>query len=243
MTENNYSYNSYNMVNGIQDVLNSLNSCETQTPPTIPTGRPTIPTGNAFNNNKIPPMPPTPPNPFEVTTGKNTLWGFNALSIPKNENGKSYYILCCIIDKSDSTVQDVQNAIINAQNAGQKKFGQNFIFSTPLKDGDQNPPKSAQSGAFNGKYYLYARNNQRPIIIDDKGELLQDNSTVHVHRFYSNCYGPVSIEFCPYCFDGKTGISCKLKHLLFLGCNSGANALTGVNAQNAAINVFSQYLH
>lgn len=231
--ENNYC------INGIEDILNNM-SYKTQATPTIPTGRPTIPTGNALNNNKIPPIPPTPQNPFEVTTGKNTLWGFNALSTPRTENGKSYYILCCIIDKSDPSVQELQNAITVAQNAGRKKFGQNLTFASPLKDGDTNPPQSAPAGLLNGKYYFYARSNERPTIIDTNKKLLQDSSTVYVARIYSDCSGPVLVEFFPYNFNNKAGISCKLKSLLLLKDNA---ALTSVNAQNAAINAFSQYLH
>ena len=150
--ENNYC------INGIEDILNNM-SYKTQATPTIPTGRPTIPTGNTCQN-LLSPMPQTQANPFEVTTGENTLWGFNALSIPRTENGKSYYILCCIIDKSDPSVQELQNAITVAQNAGRKKFGQNLTFASPLKNGDVNPPRNAPAGLFSGKYYLYARSNE-----------------------------------------------------------------------------------
>lgn len=123
------------------------------------------------------------------------------------EDGK--YQITLLIPKSDKkTVKKIQAAIAEATSDGigskwgGKKPGKLW---SPLQDGDEN--KAETNPEYAGMYYVCAKSNSRPGIVDkDLNEILDPDEV------YSGCYGRASITFYPYNNSG-TGIAAALNNV------------------------------
>ena len=172
-----------------------------------------------------------------VTTGTKTLW---RLDCRVSLDGRKSYVATVMLHKYDPSVNGVVNAINVAKNKGVQDFGSNWSCNfNPLHDGDKETPQNARPENYKGKYYLYARSNVQPIIVNSKGDLLQDNEKVYVNLSASLYEGSVAMRFFPY-NNQNSGVSCSLVVLM---AAKVASQLTGDRATAFAKNVFSEYLN
>jgi len=76
-----------------------------------------------------------------------------------------------------------------------------------LRDGDEERP---DDDVYAGTYFINAKCNNKPTIIDEKGVKLTTDD-----EFYSGCYGCVSFNIYPYA-KGSNGIAAGLNNILKL---------------------------
>lgn len=154
---------------------------------------------------------------IEVLTGKNTRWSYANVWEAKSINGsKPKYSVCLLIPKSDTaTVKKIKAAIQQAYEEGAsvlKGTGKYLIalddpsFSYPLKDGDA---KKNAGDEYKGCYYINAKSDNAPAIVDSNQKLIMDHSEV-----YSGVYGYASINFFAFNKTGNKGISVGLQGLM-----------------------------
>lgn len=122
--------------------------------------------------------------------------------------GAEKYSCSTIISKnSKENVNNTNAAIKEAEKAGIAKFGASFKsgnkFHHPLFDGDAEKPHDE---AYENCYYLNAKSDVQPIIVDKKVQLILDTTEV-----YSGCYANVTVSFFPFNNSGNKGIGCSLK--------------------------------
>ena len=204
---------------------------------------------NSFSQNSFANIPQgLPPQPQRgtglqgifhrgVNTSVNTLWYGNFSNTAKTNNGKSSYFVTIVLNKADPSIEKIKSAIDAASNDGVKKFGGSFNSpQSPLHDGDIECPQNANAMDYKGKFYIYARSDKLPVVIDEQNNLLQDNDKTHSPIPASFCEGPVHLEFYPYQYNGKNGISCAVKAIQLLR----ARHLVGDDAVNFAKKIFAQ---
>lgn len=120
------------------------------------------------------------------------------------------YQVCILIDKSDKeTLKAIKAAIEEAKQEGIKsKWGGKLPakkFFIALRDGDEEHPEDP---AFEGKYYLNAKSNSKPGIIDRYKQKIEDPE-----EFYSGCFGRASVTFFPFASAGNNGVGVFLNNL------------------------------
>lgn len=150
----------------------------------------------------------------KVITSKKVRWSYVNVWQPKaDENGGTpKYSISLIIDKSDKeTIDKVRAAIQAAYEEGEAKLKGNAgkapslkSIHNPLRDGDEKGDP-----AYQGCYFLNAKSNTRPGILDANGQPIMDQEEV-----YPGCYGRASITFFAYNHNGNKGIGVALNNLM-----------------------------
>lgn len=130
---------------------------------------------------------------------------------PKDGMGESKYMATILIPKSEKqTIKAIEEAIANATNKGKVSKWDGKVpkkLETPLRDGEdkENDP----DGVFADCYYLNAKCNTRPGVIDRNKAPIVDEED-----FYSGVWADVSVTFFPYKIGTKGGIGCGLNNLM-----------------------------
>lgn len=145
----------------------------------------------------------------KVVTGKVRFSYVNIFQ-KKSFNGEDgKYQITLLIPKSDKkTVSKIKAAINEATTEGisskwnGKKPGKLW---NPLQDGDED--KADTNPEYAGMYFVCAKSNSRPGIVDrDLNEILDPDDV------YSGCYGRASITFYPY-NNSSNGIAAALNNV------------------------------
>jgi hypothetical protein len=114
-----------------------------------------------------------------------------------------------LIKKTDKvTLDKIARAIEAAKADGKVSKWNNKLPAklwNPLRDGDAEHPEDE---AFAGCYFLNAKSNQKPAIVD-----INLNPILDKDELYSGCYGRVSINFFPYAVSGSSGIGVGLNNI------------------------------
>lgn len=122
---------------------------------------------------------------------------------------KKQFSVCLLIKKTDkATIEKISRAIEAAKIEGKTSKWNNKLpgkLWNPLRDGDVEHPEDE---AFIGHYFLNAKSNQKPGIVDINLNQILDKDEV-----YSGCYGRVSIVFFPYAVSGSAGIGVALNNV------------------------------
>lgn len=133
----------------------------------------------------------------------------------KDQNDKKKYSVCILFPKDEqkvggklTTYEKCQAAIKEALEEGKVRKFQGKIplnAKTPIHDGDKERPDDP---AFKGMYYINAKSDIKPEIVDKNNEMLISNS-----EMYSGVYGRASINF--YAFDKgvNKGVAAGLRNL------------------------------
>lgn len=142
-------------------------------------------------------------NGTKVTTGEVRLSYCN-LFVPTamTEGAPKKYSVSVIIDKNDKdTLQAIEKAIAAAK---EKKWGNKVPkkCSSPLHDGDID---REDDQAYEGCYYLNAKSNNKPGVVDNNVQPILDATEV-----YSGCYGRLTLSFYGYDNAGNIGVGCGL---------------------------------
>lgn len=126
-----------------------------------------------------------------------------------SDPSKEQYSLCVLIPKDDKkTLASIARAIETAKEIGKPKMWDNKIPAklwNPLRDGDEEHPEDE---AFEGHYFLNAKSNTKPGIVDRNLERILDPEEV-----YSGCYGRVSLTFFPFNSAGNRGVGVGLNNV------------------------------
>ena len=130
---------------------------------------------------------------------------------PKDGMGEPKYMVTILIPKSEkATIRAINEAIENCRRKGiTSKWGGSAPkkLALPLQDGDEK--EKDPDGAFADCYYINAKSDTRPGVIDRNRAPLIDEED-----FYSGVWSDVSVTFFPYMVSGKCGIGCALNNLL-----------------------------
>lgn len=141
----------------------------------------------------------------KITTGKGVLVNPHLLRVNsrnKFENATPKYGTTFVISKDDTeTLSKIELAIKFAIEQG--KFTNDAQINMPLKDGDSTYPGEI---LYENAMFLYASTTFKPKVVDHK--LTEIN--FRVDEFQSGTYAKLSLEFVPYHFNGKCGVSARL---------------------------------
>lgn len=125
------------------------------------------------------------------------------------DNGK--YMTNILLPKDEKeTVKALNQAIEEARKAGivLKWHGKEpKKIDLPLRDGDEK--ENDDSGIYEGKYYLNAKCNTRPGILDRKKVPITDEE-----EMYSGVWAILSVTFYAYDVNGNRGIACGLNSVM-----------------------------
>lgn len=147
----------------------------------------------------------------KVVTGKVRLSYVNIFRSRSFREGQdAKYSVCLLVPKSDkATVKKIKTAIEaaiaegTASKWGGKKPGKLW---TPLRDGDDE--RADEAPEYKGMYFLNARSDQKPGIVDrDLNEILDPDEV------YSGCWGRASINFFPFDNSGNRGVGVGLNNI------------------------------
>ena len=123
------------------------------------------------------------------------------------DNGK--YMTNVLIPKEEKeTIKAIQQAIEAAKKAGiVSKWGgkEPKNLETPLHDGDTDKDDEVYEGC----YYLNAKCNKRPGVVDRDRELITDEEEI-----YSGVWAIVSVTFYSYDVSGNRGVACGLNNIM-----------------------------
>lgn len=140
-----------------------------------------------------------------ITTGKVILQYphfFKLNTRTKFENSQPKYDTTVIISKTDNeTLSKIDNAIKGAIKKG--GFSDNAEVTLPLKDGDIFYPGET---LYENSMFLYASTVFKPKVVDHK----LTEITYRIDEYQSGTYAKLSLEFVPYHFNGKCGVSTRL---------------------------------
>lgn len=150
---------------------------------------------------------------------------FEKYSFDGGDDGK--YMTSILIPKSETeTVDAIRQAIENAKKNGlREKWGGKLpkkFNDEVLRDGDEREDGDA---AYAGHYYLTAKCNTRPGIVDRQSLPITDEDEV-----YSGMWGIVSVTMFPFAVSVNNGIACGLNNVMkwkdddFLGGRASAAA-------------------
>lgn len=146
-----------------------------------------------------------------VTTGKVRLSYVHLLepyAFDSNPD-KEQYSCCILIDKKDAaTLTAINKAIEAAKAQGKTSKWNNKLppkLWNPVRDGDEEHPDDE---TFVGKYFINAKSNQKPGIVDSKLQRIIDPDEV-----YSGMYARVSLSFFPFATSGNSGIGAGLNNV------------------------------
>ena len=123
--------------------------------------------------------------------------------------GEAKYSAMILIPKSDVvTVQRINDAIIEAENYGVKKYGDAFLVGyrrKPIYDGSERAQKHP---LYNENFIINAKNANPPQIVDRNLVEITDSREI-----YSGVYVRVSLYFFPYNKHGAKGIAAGLGNI------------------------------
>lgn len=123
-------------------------------------------------------------------------------------DGEGKYMTNVLIPKSEKkTIEAIQKAIEAAKkNAVVAKWGgkEPKKIDLPLRDGDDKDDE-----VYAGHFYLNAKSNTRPGIVDRKKVTIVDEEEV-----YSGCWAIMSVTFYGYDVSGNKGIACGLNNIM-----------------------------
>lgn len=108
------------------------------------------------------------------------------------------YSVVLLIPKDSKTVKKIKKAINAEIEEGMTNFWKGkrpANLWNPLRDGDEE--KADEHPEYAGMYFLTAKSTTKPILLDEDGEKLFDQS-----EMYSGCWGRADISF--FAFDNKT---------------------------------------
>lgn len=118
------------------------------------------------------------------------------------------YTVTLLIPKTDTaTVGRIREAIAAAEEAGvsSKWNGKRpKALRSCLRDGDTD--KADEHPEYKGMYFISAKSNQAPLVIDrNKNDILDET------EIYSGCWARASVNFFPYSASGSNGVGCGLR--------------------------------
>lgn len=148
---------------------------------------------------------------MKVVTSDKCRFSYVSVFEPSQVNGEgaSQYRCTVLIPKSDkSTLNKVVAAIKQAMQDGlATKFGGKMPakWHNPLQDGDE---KADTNPEYAGHYYLNAKNDRRPGVVDSSL-----NPIIDKDEFYSGCYGRASVSFFAFNNNSK-GVGVSLGNLM-----------------------------
>lgn len=128
---------------------------------------------------------------------------------PDGADDGKYMTNVLIPQGEKETVNAINKAIEAAKKAGlvSKWNGKEpKKLDLPLHDGDE---KDDDSGIYEGMYYLNAKCNQRPGIVDKKKVPIVDEEEV-----YSGMWAIMSVTFFAYDKSGNRGVACGLNNVM-----------------------------
>lgn len=111
---------------------------------------------------------------------------------------ETYSVVLLIPKDSTRTIRKIQKAIADELEEGSKTYWKGkrpANLWNPLRDGDEE--KAEEHPEYAGMYFLTAKSTQKPILLDEDGEELFDQT-----EMYSGCWGRADITF--FAFDNKT---------------------------------------
>lgn len=122
--------------------------------------------------------------------------------------GEGKYMTNALIPKSEKkTVKAIEEAIENARKAAiVSKWGgkEPKKLDLPLRDGDDKDDE-----LYEGHYYLNAKCNTRPGVVDKKKSPIVDEEEI-----YSGVWAYLSVTFYGYDVNGNRGIACGLNNVM-----------------------------
>lgn len=153
-------------------------------------------------------------NERRIMLGRNELVRFSYAKVFEPDTfmgqGEPKYSVSILIDKNDKvSLSALQKAYSAAIEQGKEKYGPSFkvptkILGQRLHDGDDKGDP-----AYEGCYYINAKNKRKPAIIDkNKQPIIDDPDT-----FYSGCLGRVIVELYAYGGNSK-GIAISLGNIM-----------------------------
>lgn len=144
----------------------------------------------------------------KITTGKARFSFVNIFKPRSFEGGPEKFSLVLLIPKADAAgVAKIKAAIEEAKADGKTRLWNNKIPAKlwdPLRDGDA----EKDSPEFKGHYFLNAKSNNQPGIVDRNKQEILDSTEV-----YSGCYGRAVLSFFPYASNGSFGVGVGLEHV------------------------------
>jgi len=145
----------------------------------------------------------------KVVTGKVRFSYAQVFKASSYNGGAEKFSVVCLIPKSDTkTIKKIKDAIEEAKRQGvESKWGgkEPKNLWNPLRDGDEE--KADEHPEYTGMYFITAKSDRRPVIVDKDLEEILDPD-----EFYSGCWGRASINFYPY--DNTTkGVAAGLNRL------------------------------
>ena len=111
---------------------------------------------------------------------------------------EKYSVVLLIPKTAEKTVRKIKKAIEEETKEGMSAFWKGkkpANFWNPLRDGDEE--KADEHPEYAGMYFITAKSDQKPILLDESGEELFDQS-----EMYSGCWGRADLSF--FAFDNKT---------------------------------------
>lgn len=136
----------------------------------------------------------------KVVTG-NVRFSYLTVFKPRAfaEGSPEQYSVVLLIPKDQTkTIRKIKKAIDEEIREGMASFWKGkkpANLWNPLRDGDDE--KADEHPEYEGMYFLTAKSTQKPILLDEDGEELFDQS-----EMYSGCWGRADITF--FAFDNKT---------------------------------------
>ena len=133
---------------------------------------------------------------FRVVTG-TVRFSYLTVFKPKpfSDGGAEKYSVVLLIPKDDKkTLSKIRKAIDSAMQEGIKdkwKGKKPANLWNPLRDGDEE--KADEHLEYAGMYFLTAKSDRKPILLDEYKDEILDES-----ELYSGCWGQANIDFYPY---------------------------------------------
>ena len=130
-----------------------------------------------------------------VVTGNVRLSYLNVFKARGFHEGdpEKFSAVLLIPKKDKKTLDKIRIAIKEATEAGMEKYWSGkkpANLWNPLRDGDDEKPDSPE---YAGMYFLTAKSDNRPILLDSDREELLDPT-----EMYSGCWGKANISFFPF---------------------------------------------
>lgn len=130
---------------------------------------------------------------------------------PEGSTDEGKYMTNILVPKTEKeTLKALKQAIERAKTAAiaSKWNGKEpKKIDMPLRDGDEK--ENDPDGAYENHYYLNAKCNTRPGIVDKNKELITDEEEV-----YSGMWAVVSVTFYAYDVSGSKGVACGLNNVM-----------------------------
>lgn len=147
---------------------------------------------------------------------KNVRFSYANVFTPKEDDkGKEKYSVSLLIPKSDKEQLKQLNAALDEikKEALAKFYPKKSAlpdgFKLPLRDGDN---EREEDEAYRGMYFMNANSIKKPDVLDRAKQLITPESG----RFYSGCWGAVTVTFFTFDNEGKKGIACGLGNIMML---------------------------